>query len=377
LKKFKATEYFRMGSFLDTVFLNNSIRSYLIVVGSLLLVVLLKRLMSRYLAGVLFTVVRRIVRGVDKKSFVKLVVSPLEVFILVLLSLIILDKLNFPTNLNVVIYKINVHEFVDAISVIILIIVFIWLLLRIMDFIAMILHHRADQSADPADNQLIVFFKDFFKVVLVIFGILLILKFAFHYNISNLLTGLSIATAAIALATRESLENLIASFIIFFDKPFTMGDQVKVHDITGTVERIGLRSTRIRTDQKTYVTVPNKQMVDSILDNLSLRTQRRALVQLKLHADTPHDTVNQFVLRAKNNLAQRKDQVENHTVFLSDIVENAFIIHVEFFSAPIPVADFNELRQQVNLSLINLMEDMNIKLAIKEEGGKADARQIV
>jgi MscS family membrane protein len=246
-----------------------------------------------------------------------------------------------------------------------------------MDFIAMILHHRADQSADPADNQLVVFFKDFFKVVLVIFGILLILKFAFHYDIGNLLTGLSIATAAIALSTRESLENLIASFIIFFDRPFTMGDQVKVHDVTGTVERIGLRSTRIRTDQKTYVTVPNKQMVDSILDNLSLRTQRRAFVLLELHADTPHDTVNQFVQRVKNIFNQKKDQVESNTVFLSDILKNAFIIHVEFFTAPIPVADFNDLRQQVNLTLISLMEDMNIKLATKEtESGKVEAKHI-
>jgi MscS family membrane protein len=357
-----------MGSFLDKVFLDNTIKSYLIVAGSLLLIFFFKRLLSRYLAGILFAIVRRMVRGVDKTSFIKLVVSPLEVFLLVLMSLIVFNKLNFPQDLNVDIYKFNVREFVDAISTIVLIIVFIWLLLRIMDFIAMILHHRADQTADAADNQLVVFFKDFFKVVLVIFGILLILKFAFHYNISNLLTGLSIATAAIALATRESLENLIASFIIFFDRPFTMGDQVKVQDITGTVERIGLRSTRIRTDQKTYVTVPNKQMVDSILDNLSLRTQRRAFVQLKLHAETPHDSVNQFVLRVKNYLTQRKDKVESYNVFLSDIQENAFIIHVEFFAAPIPVADFNELRQQVNLAMINLMGEMNIRLATKEDG---------
>lgn len=369
MKKFKATELFRMGAFLNYIFLDNPVRSYLIVAGILLLLFILKRYLSRYVAGLLFIIITRMVRGVDKKTFVKLVVSPLEVFLMVLASLIALDKLTFPKALNVDIYKANLHEFVDAISVIVLIIVFIWLLLRIMDFITMILHHRADQTADPTDNQLIVFFKDFFKVVLVIFGILLILKFAFHYNISNLLTGLSIATAAIALATRESLENLIASFIIFFDRPFTMGDQVKVQEITGTVERIGLRSTRIRTDQKTYVTVPNKQMVDSILDNLSLRTQRRAFVQLKLHAETPHAAVNQFVQRVKNSLTQRKDQVETNTVFLSDIVENAFIIHVEFFSAPIPVADFNDLRQQVNLSLINLMEEMNIRLATKEESG--------
>lgn len=355
-----------MQTFFDKVILDNTILSYLIVAGSVLLIVLLKRLMSRYLAGLLFRLVRRIARGVDKRSFVKLVVSPLEVFLLLLLSVIALDKLTFPAVLNVIIYKVSVREFIDACSIIVLIITFIWLLLRIMDFIAMILHHRADQTADPADNQLVVFFKDFFKVVLVVFGFLLILKFAFHYPISNLLTGLSIATAAIALATRESLENLIASFIIFFDKPFTTGDQVKVHDITGTVERIGLRSTRIRTDQKTYVTVPNKQMVDSIMDNLSLRTQRRAFVQPELHAETPHDSVNQFIQRVKNILQQKKGQVENYTVFLSDISKNAFIIHIEFFTAPIPPADFNDLRQEVNLAVIALMEEMNIRLASKE-----------
>jgi MscS family membrane protein len=191
----------------------------------------------------------------------------------------------------------------------------------------------------------------------------MILKFALSYDISSLLTGLSIATAAIALATRESLENLIASFIIFFDKPFTMGDIVKVNSIQGTVERIGLRSTRIRTDEKTYVTVPNKQMVDSIMDNLSLRTQRRVLQQIELHADTSHDNINQFIQRAKNVFNQKKDKVENYSVFLLNISKNAFVIQVEFFTAPIPVANFNELRQEVNLALIALMEDLNIKLA--------------
>ena len=91
---------------------------------------------------------------------------------------------------------------------------------------------------------------------------LVIIRFAFGWNIGSLLTGLSIVGAAIALALKESLENLIASFIIFFDKPFATGDLVKVNAITGTVEKIGLRSTRIRTEQKTFVTVPNKQMVD-------------------------------------------------------------------------------------------------------------------
>ncbi|MEI9958567.1 MAG: mechanosensitive ion channel domain-containing protein [Ferruginibacter sp.] len=59
------------------------------------------------------------------------------------------------------------------------------------------------------------------------------------------------------------MENLIASFIIFFDKPFTAGDTLTANNISGTVEKIGLRSTRIRTADKTLVTIPNKLMVDS------------------------------------------------------------------------------------------------------------------
>jgi len=63
----------------------------------------------------------------------------------------------------------------------------------------------------------------------------------------------------LALSLKESIENLIASFIIFFDKPFMAGDNVKVNQYLRDVERIGLRSTRIRTDLKTYVTVPNNK----------------------------------------------------------------------------------------------------------------------
>lgn len=355
-----------MDKFLDTVILDNPIRSYLVVTGTILLVLFLKRILSRYIAGLLFRVVRKIAKGIDKPSFVNLVVSPLETFLLLIVSIISLDKLTFPKALNFTIYKITLHSLIDGVAVIVVIITFIWLLLRIIDFIAMILHQKAEQTHDQQDNQLVVFFKDFFKVMLVIIGFLMVLKFAFSYPITNLITALSIGGAAIALSTRESLENLIASFIIFIDKPFMVGDIVKVQSITGTVEKIGLRSTRIRTDQKTYVTMPNKQMVDSVMDNLSLRTQRRGFVQLELNADTSKEALQQLVLGIQHLLQLRKDQIENSSVFLSDIVKNSFIVQVEFFTAPIPVADFNAIRQDLFLSIIDAMGEMNISLAAKE-----------
>lgn len=354
-----------MEPILDIVFLDNTLRSYLFVLIAIFLAILLKRFVSRYAAGLLFRIVKKVATGVDKVSFVNLVVAPLQTFLVILVTVVSLEKLKFPVFFNFSIYKVSFRQVIDVISIGILIISFIWLLLRIIDFIAMILHQRASIASDQSDNQLVVFFKDFFKVLIVIFGFLLTLKFALHYPIGTLFTGLSIATAAIALATRESLENLIASFIIFFDKPFTTGDQVKVQNITGTVEKIGLRSTRIRTDQKTFVTVPNKQMVDSIMDNLSLRTQRKATVQLELNANTSRATVKDLVLAIEDSL-RRKDKIENYAVFLSDINKNALVVQVEFFTASIPGEDFNALRQEVILVIIELMSDMNIQLASRE-----------
>ena len=161
-----------MNEFLERVWLDNPIRLYLIVAGVILFVLLLKRIISRYFAGLLFTLVHGIWKDVDKKSFVNLVVKPLGTFLLILVAIIMLYKLKFPSVLDAEIYKYTVKQIVHCIGTIILIVSFIGLLLRIIDFIALILEKRANLTPDQSDNQLIVFFKDFFKVILVIIGII-------------------------------------------------------------------------------------------------------------------------------------------------------------------------------------------------------------
>jgi MscS family membrane protein len=177
-----------------------------------------------------------------------------------------------------------------------------------------------------------------------------------------LLTGLSIVGAAIALSLRESLENLIASFVIFFDKPFTTGDTVKVQHILGTVEKIGLRSTRIRSDQKTYVSVPNKQMVDSILDNHSLRTQQRNELLLQLSLSTPSVKLESLTSELKGFLGSIKE-LEFYNVFFTDINVQAYSIMVEFFLPAAHLAQFNPIKQSLNLFALQTIERLEIKIA--------------
>ena len=357
-----------MNDFLEQIWFDNPVKNYFIVAGVVLFVWLLKRFISHYLAGLLYSIVHKIWKNLDRKSFISLVVKPLGLFLAVLISIIALYKLQFPRDLNVDVYKYSVKEIVQCIGNIILIVSFTGLLLRIIDFVALILEKRADKTPDLSDNQLIVFFKDFFKVILVIIGIMLVLRYAFGLNVGGLLTGLSIVGAAIALALRESLENLIASFIIFFDKPFVTGDLVKVLNVSGTVERIGLRSTRIRTDQKTFVTVPNKQMVDSVLDNLSLRTQRRTDLKLELGLQTSSVKLESLIVGVKKIL--EKSTIEEVNIVLADITGNSIVLQSDYYTAPVTIKEFNAIRQDVNMQVLKLMEDLGIEMA----GANTDIR---
>jgi MscS family membrane protein len=350
-----------MNDFFEQVWLDNQVKDYFIIAGIILFVIILKRFISRYLAGLLFKLVNKIWKDVDKSSFINLLIQPLGFFLLILVTIVSLHKLNFPALLNVDIYKYSIKQILHAIGTIVLIISFIWLLLRIIDFIAIILGKKADLTPDQSDNQLIVFFRDFFKVILCIVGVVMVLNYVFDVNVGSIITGLSIVGAAIALALRESLENLIASFIIFFDKPFTTGDLVKVQQVTGTVEKIGLRSTRIRSENKTSVSVPNKQMVDSVLDNLSLRTQRRGDLRLEVSVQTtPGNLVS--LLAAIRKIMERSE-IEDVNVLFSEISNNAFVVQSDYYTAPLTLREFNSIKQEINLQVLQTMEDMKIELA--------------
>jgi MscS family membrane protein len=350
-----------MPEFLQTLVFDNPLISYLWIAGILLAMFLLKGIVSKFLCGLLYGFFPGAKKYVSRDQFIALVLIPMEWFVVWMVVIFSFHKLNFPSVLDVELYKITSKEIIEATGKAILVVFFIRLLRRFIDFIALVFKAKADQTPDQSDNQLVVFFRDFFKVVAIIIGIIMFSKFVFNFDISSLITGLSIVTAAVALATRESLENLIASFIIFFDKPFTLGDLVKVEGVTGTVEKIGLRSTRIRTEQKTFLTMPNKKMVDSILDNLSLRTQRKAEIRLELNVRTTAKQINDL-LEKIDMLLQQQEQIESSTVVLNDIGAKSIIIHVDYFTQTIEFARFQEIKQTINLNILRMMEGLGIEL---------------
>ena len=359
-----------MNNFFDRIVLDNRIGDYCIVFAVMLTVFILKKFFSKPLARAIIVSMRVVGREIDEKAFVDLILEPLEIFLVLLASIIALSTLNFPSVLYYKFFRSDTKSALDTLALSGLIITFFWVLLRMIDYLSIVMEKKADHGSGGGDNQLVIFFKDFLKVVIVIAGILTVFKFAFKYRITELLTGLGIVGAALALSARESLENLIASFIIFFDKPFGVGDTLKLNNVSGTVEKIGLRSTRIRTGEKTFVSVPNKQMVDSIVDNLSLRTQRRAELKLEISLSCTAEEL-QSLLEGVRNILQHP-AIEKSQVFLNDIAQQSYSVQCEYFTAPIALEEFNLIKQEVNLQTIQLLEKMHIRIA----GANTDVRII-
>ena len=350
---------------IDQTILSNSLRSYLFVAAILIVTLLIKRLVSRFFASMIYTWVDKQNHSELRKNHVHRLIVPIEQFLFFLVAIIAIYELKFPTAWNLNLFKLSLQQLLDSGIKLMFIILLIRVTLRTLEFIAIILENKARLTKDLSDDQLVLFFRDFFKVIIYIIGVLLVLRYVFNENIGNLVTSLSIVGAAIALSTRESLENIIASFIIFFDKPFTIGDLVKVSGFTGTIEKIGLRSTRIRTQEKTFISVPNKQMVDSIVDNISLRSERRIEMDLQLSVTTSAKALADFANYLRTYLKSEND-LNSYQVFVSESGKQHHTLHIEcLVNMQMDIDAFQILRERINLAAIEYANTNQIQFSEK------------
>jgi MscS family membrane protein len=350
---------------IDQIILSNSIRSYLFVAAILFVTLLIKRLISRFFASLIYTWVDKKNHSELRKNHVHRLLVPIEQFLLFLVAIIAIYELNFPEAWDLKLFKLSLQQFLDSGVKFMFIILLIKVSLRTLEFISIILENKARLTKDLSDDQLVLFFRDFFKVIIYIIGVLLVLRYVFNESIGNLVTSLSLVGAAVALSTRESLENIIASFIIFFDKPFTVGDLVKVSGFTGNIEKIGLRSTRIRTQEKTYISVPNKQMVDSIVDNISLRSERRIEMDLQLSVTTSAQALADFANHLRDYLKSEND-LNSYQVFVSESGKQHHALHVEcLVNMQMDIDAFQMLRERINLAAIEYANANQIQFSEK------------
>jgi MscS family membrane protein len=351
--------------FLLRTFLGNTLENYCWFAGIILLGLIFSRLLSKILTLFVFKFLQKYSTGVGYDKLLVLLKKPMVVFIILVSFYFAFDHLNFPVEWNFVsIEKFGLRMILYRLYLIFIIVAVTWIFLRLVDFLGLVLTHRASLTESKTDDQLVPFFIDALKVIVVIFSIFFVFGAVFKLNIASLIAGLGIGGLAIALAAKESLENLIGSFTIFLDKPFIIGDFIKVGNIEGHVEKIGFRSTRIRTIEKSFLTVPNKKLVEGELDNLSLRIQRRAKFNVGLTYETKTEQLKKIIVEIQNFIDHHPSILDHETrVRLYDFGPSSVNIMVTYFVSTMEYDVYLNVREEINYKIMEIVENSGSSFA--------------
>ncbi|GGK74341.1 mechanosensitive ion channel family protein [Rufibacter glacialis] len=339
-------------------FLGNTVQQYLIFIGIMLSGFLFKTLVSKLFSAILFkAVVQRFTKDVTTEEFKRLLVTPFEVISFLVFFYVAFDQLNYPPELGLPgKEELGLKRILQRIYSIFLICALTWVIMRLVDFIGMMFSKRAARTLSKLDDQLVPFFVDFSKVIIVIIGFFVILGTVFKVNVAGLVAGLGVGGLAIAFAAKESLENLLASFTIFLDHPFVVGDLVQVGEITGTIEKIGFRSTRIRTLEKSYVTLPNKSMIDKPLDNLTLRTFRRVKFDIFLTHSTTAEQLQAIVTDIQALIDGYPRTNQDGRIRFINIGPYSKDIMVLYFIDSVDYDIYIDVKEEINYQIVEIVK---------------------
>ncbi len=353
-----------LNSFLETVFFSNTIKDYAWFIGAIIIGLIFRKLISKHLSHILYRFIGKRDYSVGVEKFDELLTRPIGLLIMLSITYLGTSHINYPVSWNLVdVSELGLKMFVKkGFSLIYVYSVFL-ILVKLIDFIGLILQKRAEATENKMDDQLIPFIIEIAKIVAIIFALVIILGNIFNQNLTALATGLGIGGIALAMASKESLENLLGSFTIFFDRPFTVGDIVTIGTVTGIVEKVGFRSTRIRTFDKSLVTVPNKKMVDAELDNLGMRPVRRVRFYLGLTYDTSTEDLKAIVAEVQEMINLHEKTNQEGKVRFQEFGESSLNILVMYFVNSPNWEDLIDVKEDINYKIMEIVKKHNCDFA--------------
>lgn len=338
-------------------YFGNPGEEYAWFLGLVLLAVVFQRYLSKLLSNLIFSIFRQFTKEASKEEFFKLVHRPLAWLIVLVMVFAASRHLEVPEDWDLApVTELGWRMVITRLYSLLLLCGFTWLVLRVTDFLGLVFVRNADKTESRQDDQFISFGIEAVKVVLIIFVFFMALGSIFNVNIGSLIAGLGIGGLALALAAKESLENLLGSFTIFFDKPFLVGDLVKVGSIIGTVEKVGFRSTRLRTPEKSYLTVPNKKMIDAELDNLSLRTFRRVKFDLGLTYSTTAEQIKVIVQDVQSLIDQHEHTNQDGKVRFMEFGASSLEIMVLYYIDTMDWDLYLRIKEEINFSIMEIVQ---------------------
>lgn len=286
---------------------------------------------------------------------------------------LLLDLLNGPTKiiafiillrigLEVFSWPLVVRNFLGKAFTIVVALSLTYTALKFIDLVMGYWKQRTRVDADRAfDEQLFPIIRKSLKVFITVVAVLVTLD-NIGVNITAAIASLSIGGLAVGLAAQDTLANLFGAVAVFIDKPFKIGDRIQLDGVDGTVEAIGLRSTRVRNLDGYLITVPNKTMGNATVTNVTRRPSIKTVMAIGLTYDTPTPKVRR-ALEILSEIYKGHPKTADVIISFNQFADSSLNIQVIHWWGSLDGKEYLAGMQQLNLAIKERFDSEGIGFA--------------
>ncbi len=244
------------------------------------------------------------------------------------------------------------------------ILITVWMLFGGMNLFRDIYAARLQRHGRPGAAVLLAPAGNAIKLLIAVAAILIYMD-KIGINITTVLAGLGVGGIAVALALQKPMEDVFGAFTLYTQQPIRVGDFCRVGTHTGTIEEIGLRTTRLRTLSNTLIAIPNARLANEPIDNISARQMIRYRPILRLRYDTTPEQMQQ-VLTGIRDLFSSHEQIlpDSQRVRFKEIADDALLIEANSYLNTTDWATYLELAEELNIRILQIVADAGTSLSL-------------
>lgn len=239
----------------------------------------------------------------------------------------------------------------------------IYVFLKLVALASQLYSDFSKTTAGKLDDQLAPILGNFLKGFVIFIGFLNLLT---HMGVdaTTVITGASIGGLAVALASQDTVKNLIGTLMIFLDKPFHIDDWIEASGFAGTVEEVGFRSTRVRAADTSIFQIPNSKLAEITINNKGLRLYRRYNTNLGLRYDTPPELIEAFVKGVREIIiAHPETRSESYNVEFTGFGDSALLVMVNVYFKSLEWGVEQSSKHRFHIAIVKLAKALGVQFA--------------
>ncbi len=263
--------------------------------------------------------------------------------------------------------SIVVRQRLNDVTLIVGLVAFLLLLWQLLDFLTRLVERRMQRLGNQSGVSALLFLRRAAKVALVVLGAIAILR-TIGFDVTTWLTALGIGGIALALGTQKTVENFVGSVTLIADHPIRVGDFCKIGEVLGTVEQIGMRTTRIRTLGRTIISIPNGELSSAKIENFAPRDRFLFAPLLGLRYETTPDQIRYLLVELRKVLyAHPKVNPDPARIRFVGFGENALNLEVFSYINTTSNDEFLEVQEDLLLRFMDIIEASGTGLAFPSQ----------